>query len=81
MWRQWMTADVAMDGSNNRGGLLMQCVLMVENVLVQHALMVQSALWCDKMTADVATVGKTADVATTGLLILRQGRNLQCNIF
>ena len=44
-------------------------------------LMVQSALWCDKMTADVATVGKTADVATTGLLILRQGGNLQCNIF
>ena len=34
------------------------------------------------MTADVATVGKTADVATTGqLLILRQGGNLQCNIF
>ena len=36
-------------------------------------LMVQSALWRDEITADAATVGKTADVATTGLLILRQG--------
>ena len=34
------------------------------------------------MTADAATAGKTADVATTGrLLILRQGGNLQCNRF
>ena len=39
MWRQWKTADVAMDSSNNKR---MQCALMVENVLVQGALMVEN---------------------------------------
>ena len=49
MWRQWKTADVAMDGSNNRGGLLMQCALMVEKIAGTTCvdggkLIVQSAL-------------------------------------